>query len=644
MSNTPPTRRPQGARQRTADQRQPSLMSSASIDSMQQIFNSSASVSSVTRSGDSAPTSTQPEYQSPSEDSFISTSDVSQGASLSRSSHRRRNYHPPRSNTSGSVVSSSAYVNTQDRSRLASHSRGYTSDSIGRIDSGPLVDSPFEQRPEHGSISTNSRSASFFTEDNTTRGVVHTSPSPSITSFRRGSEQDGRTNRGGIVFSTTHTAEPSSIYGTGSVGDPVHYANVPPPPPLPPTSKAISPPLVPHTTPPARKSSLPQIPGSASKSLLSALPGAPPSMPPTLIHRSMDLIGSSRNPQSEMYTDAPLSSTNQTRSSPAPAKRWDTVRRAVYNRSPSSSPAPTTLSITPDSTSQVSSPHLAATATLKITPATSVSTASNHNAAAGFSIPRTGSALSHLSDANLAVQSNMSGTNLLASPAVSTLSISSGNLTHGSATTATHVSRTRAVTNFLNVVDQARSGMAHARSGVTGMGGSLMFGGGSSHTKKDSKAAAAIISALEGDEASPFAKDILRVCLMAKYNSTHKSEGPAHTMPSTGVPVPLLTAGVGTVTVAGFLRSVKKGPSDGYASVSESEQSGAGSNAARNVRRGDSSSSFVAILRELHHLVVNAASTPEGRSIHLPLHSMVLSTLLLPEKTPGSGKKKGGRE
>ncbi|KAG8777776.1 hypothetical protein FRC15_011121 [Serendipita sp. 397] len=375
-------------------------------------------------------------------------------------------------------------------------------------------------------------------------------------------------------------------------------------------------------------------------------------MPPTLIHRPMDLIGSSRNPQSEMYTggrtipppvppvppmpsippqpDAPLSSTNQTRSSPAPAKRWDTVRRAVYNRSPSSSPAPTTVSITPDSTSQVSSPHLAATATLRITPATSVSTASNHNAAAGFSIPRTGSALSHLSDTNLAVQSNTSGTNLLASPAASTLSISSGNLTHGSSTTATHVSRTRAVTNFLNVVDQARSGMAHARSGVTGMGGSLMFGGGSSHTKKDSKAAAAIISALEGDEASPFAKDILRVCLMAKYNSTHKSEGPAHTMPSTSVPAPLLTAGVGTVTVAGFLRSVKKGPSDGYASVSESEQSGAGSNAARNARRGDSSSSFVVTLRELHHLVVNAASTPEGRSIHLPLHSMVLSTLLLP--------------
>ncbi|KAG8796418.1 hypothetical protein FRC16_009685, partial [Serendipita sp. 398] len=191
-------------------------MSSASIDSMHQIFNSSASISSVTRSGDStAPASMQSEYQSPSEDGFISTSDVSQGASLSRSSHRRRNYHPPRSNTSGSVVSSSAYVNTQDRSRLASHSRGYTSDSIGRIDSGPLVDSPFEQRPENGSMSTNSRSASFFTEDNTARSVVHTSPSPSITSFRRGSERDGRTNRGGIVFSTTHTAEPSSIYGTG---------------------------------------------------------------------------------------------------------------------------------------------------------------------------------------------------------------------------------------------------------------------------------------------------------------------------------------------------------------------------------------------------------------------------------------------
>ncbi|KAG8825597.1 hypothetical protein FRB91_002517 [Serendipita sp. 411] len=490
MSNTTPARCPQGARRRTADrERQPSLMSSASIDSMQLIFNSSASFSSVTRSGDSAvPASTQPEYQSPSEDGLISTSDVSQGASLSRSSHRRRNYRPTRSNTSGSVVSSSAYVNTQDRSRLTSHSRGYTSDSIGRIDSGPLVDISYEQRPENGSMSTNSRSASFFTEDNTTRGIVHTSPPPSVASFRRGSEPDGRTNRGGTVFSTTHTAEPSSIYGTGSVGDSVRYANVPTPPPLPPTSKVISPPLVPHTTPPARKSSLPQIPSSASKASLSALPGASPSMPPPFTHRSMDPVESSRNPQGGMYTggrtipppvppippmpsippqpEAPIPGTNQTRGSPAPAKRWDTVRRAVYNLSPSSSPAPTTISITPDSTSQASSPHLASTATLRITPATSVSTASNHNAAAGFSIPRTGSALSHLSDTNLAVQSSTSGTNLLSSPAVSTLSISSGNLTHGSSTTTIHASRTRAVTNFLNFVDQARSGMAHARSGV----------------------------------------------------------------------------------------------------------------------------------------------------------------------------------
>ncbi|CAG7849750.1 SubName: Full=Uncharacterized protein {ECO:0000313/EMBL:CCA73209.1} [Serendipita indica DSM 11827] len=520
---------------------------------------------------------------SPTEDGFITTSDVSQGSGLSRSTNRRVNRRPLRNFTTGSATSSEPHP-----------------PSISRTDEASMVNTPAR---------SNSDFVPYF--ENST-GEIYTSPTHSTTSFQTG-------NNHSYASMVPHKGrEQNSLSPPSSLAHPIA------------SNSAIR--------APPRKSSMPLEPPSGQ--------GSTPPVPtgPHLISSKYDYSAHTDAPQktkevprpsqseSNVYASVPppppLPVTETTIPQSSSRRRWATIRSAV-RQTPEASPAPSEVPLPP--TIQVETHSHSNTShgtTLKVTPAaSSISTTSLHNAAAGFSIPRTGSALSHLSENNLAPPTRHGTSTSHASPAMSSLSLSSGHIGPDSTHTgAMYASRSaKAVANFRNAVDQAMSG---ARSNVAVMGTSFgnlaVFGGTSNATRKDPTASAVIVNAIKAENESQFARDVYGICMAARLGQGHRAHA-TDTVKSIDIlqnPAAIGFApvmGLGSTNVGAFKRVGRKAASEGVSGVSESEGT-----------QASSATSFEA-LRSLHHLIANTISSKsQTNTSHIPHHSLVLSTLLQP--------------
>jgi hypothetical protein len=269
MSYSQPSRRPQGARQRTQDgDKRPSVSISGSEAS-----------------------------RSYTEDGVLSLESSSQGARLSRSSHKRRGIAPPRSSTTGTAISTDSTTNT-GTDHMSSRNQ--------------LVESPESERPQVGR--SNSDFVPFFNHKDSRASdgfdpMVYASPSPSMASLRRESETDEGSKR-------ANTRSESAVYTPS-----VQTTSLPSVPPL-----------------PARKSSMPRLLGDdASSSHIPPVPAIP------LVIR--DASVGTGNESDGSYAD--MTGTSRKYS------RWDTIRKAVHPRVAVQTPPTTTaqsgLRVTPAS-------------------------------------------------------------------------------------------------------------------------------------------------------------------------------------------------------------------------------------------------------------------------------------------------------
>ncbi|KIM28069.1 hypothetical protein M408DRAFT_147787 [Serendipita vermifera MAFF 305830] len=307
--------------------------------------------------------------------------------------------------------------------------------------------------------------------------------------------------------------------------------------------------------------------------------------------------------QQSTFQDSTPESDDASSSRSHTLSKWATIRRAIQT------PPPPPVPPLPPGTAPSGQPGL------RVTPAaSSVSSSSAYGSATGFSIPRPGSAMSSLSDAALA-------------PPPSTVSSSSSNLTANSRSA-------RAVMNFRNAVDQARTGVAGMGSGLggIGMGGLSALGG---FPGRVPGAANAALQRQMAEDDSPFARELLQTCWVARFG-TPPGGRPGH---STGLST------IGSAAAAGFLRPMRGAASEGGSAVSSAGNSGTSTPA---VALSDvfQATERIGSLESLQHLVTNQASfqaSQNQRNVavpYFPHQGIVLSTILLPFLgTPGSDER-----
>ena len=286
-----------------------------------------------------------------------------------------------------------------------------------------------------------------------------------------------------------------------------------------------------------------------------------------------------------------VASDDQNSSNSKPLSKWSTIRRAVHQ-----TPPPPPVPELPTNTSS----YLG----LRVTPASSsVSGSLAHGSAVGFSIPRTGSAMSSLSDAGLG-------------PPPSTVSSNSSNIT-------TNSRSAKAVMGFRNAVDHARTNVAGMGSGLGGMGmGRGALGGFTGGFGRGAGAANAAVQRQVMEDDSPFAKEILQACWVARFGTPTGGKGASSAGNST----------IGSNATTGLRRPMRKATTDGGPAIGSA--SGTNPTAAtafsspQNADRGS--------LKLLQHLIINQASilsSQNQRGIptsYFPHQGMVLSALLSP--------------